>query len=925
MTITPEERARVNIDRRLKECGWEVQNHKEMNIFASRGVAVREFSMPGAGEVDYLLYADGKAIGVVEAKPEGWTLKGVEPQSRGYMGGLPQSVPAHRRPLPFGYETTGAVTQFTNVLEPEARSREVFAFHRPEELVRLARLKRQIQASLQAMPPLNAEGLWPAQIEAVENLERSLAENRPRSLVQMATGSGKTFTAVSAVYRLIKFGGAKRVLFLVDRRNLGTQTFTEFQQYVSPYNGRSFTQEYNVQHLNSNRVGEASRVVITTVQRLYSMLRGEEEFDEEREEGSLFEAGPGLEGGPVPVAYNPRIPLETFDFIVVDECHRSIYGLWRQVLEYFDAFLIGLTATPAKQTIGFFEGNLVMEYPHRRAVVDGVNVEGEVYRIRTKITEGGATLEAEPDFFVPRRDRRTRARRYAELDDDLTYTANQLDRDVVSEGQIRLVVRTFRDKLFTEIFPGRTNVPKTLIFAKDDSHADDITRIVRKEFNKEGSNEFCQKITYRTTGKKPEELLQEFRTAFYPRIAVSVDMIATGTDVKPLECLLFMRNVKSANYLEQMKGRGTRVVDKATLQTVTPDTDAKTRFVIVDAVGVLEGDKTESQPLERQPSVPLEKLLRSVATGVANPDLASSLASRLIRLDKRIGPEQKEELAAIAGGKNLGELAALLVESTDPDVQVERASQEHGLPPEELSDEQVEAAGEEMIREALKPFHDPSLRNRVLEVAQSSEQVVDEATVDELLEAGFDEEATEKARTLIDNFKKFIEDNKDEIEALHVLYSRPHRAGLRFRQVKELAAALKRPPIGATPDQLWRAYEALESAGVGKGGGKHLTDVIALVRHAMDPGQSLRPFTEEVEERYQRWLAEQEEAGASFTPEQRRWLDAIKDHVSTSLRIEQDDFEYGKLQQLGGLGRVYGVFGDDLTRIMEEINERVAA
>ncbi len=230
--------------------------------------------------------------------------------------------------------------------------------------------------------------------------------------------------------------------------------------------------------------------------------------------------------------------------------------------------LIGLTATPSKQTIGFFGGNLVVEYPHRRAVTDGVNVEGEVYRIRTSITSGGATLEAEPGFYVPRRDRRTRARRYAELDDDLTYTANQLDRDVVAEQQIRLVVRTFRDKLFTEIFPGRKNVPKTLVFAKNDAHADDITRIVREEFGK--GNEFCQKITYRTTGKKPDELLQEFRTGFYPRIAVSVDMIATGTDVKPLECLLFMRNVKSANYLEQMKGRGTRVVDRASLNAVTP-------------------------------------------------------------------------------------------------------------------------------------------------------------------------------------------------------------------------------------------------------------------------------------------------------------------------------------------------------------------
>jgi type I restriction enzyme, R subunit len=921
--MEPEARARKNIDLQLQECGWQLQDRDELNIYASKGVAVREFAMPGVGEADYLLYADGKAIGVVEAKPEDWTLRGVELQSGGYMGGLPESVPAFRRPLPFGYETTGTITQFTNALEPEARSREVLAFHRPEELVRLARLKTQVRRALEEMLPLMEEGLWPAQIEAIRNLEESLAQNRPRSLIQMATGSGKTFTAVSAVYRLIKFAGAKRVLFLVDRKNLGTQTLTEFQQYVSPYNGYSFAEEYNVQHLRSNRIDEASRVVVTTVQRLYSMLKGEEEFDEEREEGSLFEAGPALGGAPMPVIYNPRIPIETFDFIVVDECHRSIYNLWRQVLEYFDAFLIGLTATPSKQTIGFFGGNLVMEYPHRRAVTDGVNVEGEVYRIRTRITSGGATLEAEPDFYVPRRDRRTRARRYAELDDDLTYTANQLDRDVVSEQQIRLVIKTFKEKLFTEIFPGRRNVPKTLIFAKDDSHADDITRIVREEFGK--GNDFCQKITYRTTGKKPEELLQEFRTAFYPRIAVSVDMIATGTDVKPLECLLFMRNVKSANYLEQMKGRGTRVIDKATLNTVTPDTDAKTRFVIVDAVGVLESDKTESQPLERLRSIPTEKLLQSVAVGVANPDLASSLASRLSRLDKRIGPEQRQELAAFADGKDLKTLAGALVQSIDPDAHIAFASREHDLPPEELTEEQIQEAAEDTIRDALRPFHDPALRKGILEAARSSEQILDEVTPDVLLEAGFDEEAREKASMLVNDFKQFIEDNKDEIEALQILYSRPYRAGLRYRQVKELDTAIKHPPLGTSRERLWMAYEALESGRAYRSGGERITDVISLVKHAIDPEQPLKPYAAAVQERYENWLDEQEAAGASFTPEQKEWLDAIKDHIATSLRIEQDDFEMGELQRLGGLGRVYRVFGEDLTKIMDDLNERLAA
>ena len=603
--MTPEQKARQKIDRQLGQCGWVVQDRQEMNISAGLGVAVREFTLK-TGEADYLLYAGGRAIGIVEAKPEGHTLKGVEKQSMAYLSGLPGEIPSHGSPLPFHYESTGKVTQFTGLLDPDPRSREVFTFHRPEELERLVGLDAQLRSRLRQMPPLDTEGLWAVQAKAIQNLERCLADNRARALIQMATGSGKTFTACSISHRLIKFANAHRILFLVDRTNLGRQALREFYQYVSPYSNYKFPEEYPVQLLRRNTIDPATKVYITTIQRLYSMLKGEEEFDEANEEGSMFEAAAeSLHKEPLPVVYNPTIPIETFDFIIIDECHRSIYNLWRQVLEYFDSFLIGLTATPSKQTIGFFSTNLVMEYGHAKAVCDGVNVGFDVCRIATKISEEGATLQAEPGYYVPRRDRRTREVRHAELDADLTYTANQLDRDVVAENQIRLVISTFRDRLFTEIFPGRTEVPKTLVFAKDDSHADDITRIIREEFNR--GNDFCQKITYRTKGKT-EDLLAEFRNSFNPRIAVTVDMIATGTDVKPLECLLFMRNVKSASYFEQMKGRGVRVIPIDDLRAVTPDANGKFRFVIVDAVGVCCGKRSESKPMDRKPSVPLEKI-----------------------------------------------------------------------------------------------------------------------------------------------------------------------------------------------------------------------------------------------------------------------------------------------------------------------------
>ena len=439
----------------------------------------------------------------------------------------------------------------------------------------------------------------PLHSEAEERLVTLGCSEQQRLLVvvQMATGSGKTYLAVSSAYRLIRFAQVKRVLFLVDRRNLGRQTRSEFQAYTTPDDGSKFWELYNVQHLSSNVIDEASSVCITTIQRLYSMLKGETDYESDAEEASAFE-NETEDASPQFVAYNPEIPIDTFDVIIVDECHRSIYGKWRHVLEYFDAFVIGLTATPYGQTRNFFNQNLVYEYRHQQAVADNVNVGYYVYRIRTEITESGSTLEA--GSYVARRDRHSRRLNWDELDTDVEYAENQLDRDFVAEDQIRTVIQTFKKKLFKDLFPSRQTVPKTLIFAKDDSHAEDIVRTVREVFAK--GDEFCQKITYRSD--KPEDLIKTFRTQFNPRIAVSVDMISTGTDIKPLECLVFMRAVRSSGYFEQMIGRGVRVISPNDLENVTGDAPAKTHFIIVDAVGVCESVKTDSQSLPGDPSEP---------------------------------------------------------------------------------------------------------------------------------------------------------------------------------------------------------------------------------------------------------------------------------------------------------------------------------
>jgi type I restriction enzyme R subunit len=916
--VKPEARARQKIDQLLAAAGWNVQHFEELNLSAALGVAVREFRLK-SGFADYLLFIDRKAVGVIEAKPEGTTLRGVAEQSEKYLTGLPDTLRCYQKPLPFGYESTGTETFFRDLRDPDYRSRRVFAFHQPQTLQEWIKEPDTLRARLRQLPPLNTEGLRDCQIDAIANLEQSFAQAKPRALIQMATGSGKTYTAVSFIYRLIKFAGAKRVLFLVDRSNLGKQTLREFQQYVTPDDGRKFTELYNVQRLTSNTLDRVSKVCITTIQRLYSMLKGEAEFEEETEEESLFDSEVEVES-PKEVNYNPRFPIEDFDFIITDECHRSIYNVWRQVLEYYDTFLIGLTATPSLQTFGFFNQNLVMEYNHDRAVADGVNVGYEVYRIRTRITEQGSTVEA--GHYIDRRSRLTRAVRWQQLDENLDYSARQLDRDIVSESQIRTIIRTFKDKLSTEIFPGREEVPKTLIFAKDDTHAEDIVEIVRQEFGK--GNQFCKKITYRTTGEKPEDLIASFRNSYDPRIAVTVDMISTGTDIKPLECVLFMRDVKSRVYFEQMKGRGTRTINPNDFQAVTPGAKVKTHFVIVDAVGVCESDKSDSRPLERKRTVPFDKLLQSVALDNRDEDTLTSLAGRLARLDRKLSDNDRTEIESTAG-REFKQIINGLLGAVDPDQQIERAKAQFQT--QTPTQQQVQQAAVQLADDACTPFDNPQLRKLLDDLKTQREQIIDTVSQDQLLSAGFDTSAREKAQTLVQSFQQFIEQNKDEITALQIIYNQPYgQRQVTYEQIRQLADAIARPPHNLTTERLWQAYEQLETSKVrGAGPQQLLTNVISLVRFALGETDVLEPFPEMVNRRFQQWLEEQQQAGREFTPEQREWLVMIKDHIATSLSIEVDDFDYNPFYDRGGELKAVQLFGRELNSILIELNAVLAA
>ena len=806
--MNPEARARQNIDRMLEAAGWHIQNYAERDAAAALGVAVREYPLANAQRADYLLFVNGLAVGFIEAKKEGTTLSGAAQQAARYRANIPAGLPTQQG-CPFVYTSTGIETYFQDAREPNSRTRPVFAFHTPEALQdalqSIPTLRQRLKDDL---PPLDRGGLRICQFDAITNLEKSLAESRPRALIQMATGSGKTYLAVSSVYRLIKFANVKRVLFLVDRNNLGRQTLREFQTYTTPDDRRKFTELYNVQHLASNLIDETSSVCITTIQRLYSMLKGEPHYEsDDDEEGSTFEKE-AEDTTPQEVIYNQNIPIDTFDLIIVDECHRSIYGKWRHVLEYFDAFIVGLTATPYRQTLGFFNQNLVYEYRHERAIEDNVNVGYYVYKIETEITQSGSTLEA--GSYVARRERGSRQLNWEELDEDVEYTGNQLDREVVAEDQIRTVIQTFKDNLFTDLFPSRRIVPKTLIFAKDDSHAEDIVHIVRDVFAR--GDDFCQKITYQSD--KPEELIRRFRTDPIFRIAVSVDMISTGTDIKPLECLIFMRAVRSSGYFEQMIGRGVRTINTDDLRAVTGDATTKTHFIIVDAVGVCESVKTDSQP---QP----------------------------------------------------GELPP-----TDPNGQWER---------------------------------DPN-------------QILDDVSEDRVIETGFDDRSFTQAGTVIHAFKQFINQNVDELPALQILCRvQGAQDGLTEDDLKALEDALLQHSSSLSRESLWLAYKRRSSENV-QGNTEQSTDLISLVRFAMEYNLFLEPFSATVNRNFEEWLT-----GKDFTPEQHKWLEMVRDHIATSLDIQMSDFEYTPFAEHGNGAKVYELFGDDLDDLLKELTKKLVS
>ena len=933
-TDKDEATTRKEIDEKLISAGWLIQDKSRINLFESLGVAVREMDT-STGPADYMLFIDGKACGIIEAKREGEDLGHVAEQSARYSVSSANYVERwvpEDQPLPFLYEATNNEIRFRDERDPHPRSRFVFHFHKPETFKAWLEEGTTLRQRFHDIPELNIENLRDCQFKAIKGIEHSLKQGRERALLQMATGSGKTYAAVTQVYRLAKFAKTGRVLFLVDRGNLATNAKDEFEQFVIPQDGRKFTQHYNVNILGRAGIPDATKVTISTIQRLYSQLTNSE-LDDEADEHSGFEVEAStINKEPRPVSYNPHIPIEEFDVIIIDECHRSIYNLWRQVLEYFDAFLIGLTATPTKKTIGFFNQNLVSEYTHEDAVVDKVNVGYDIYRIKTELTEQGNIIEA--GAAVQIRDRLTKQKRLEILDEEEKWEAKKLDRSVLAPNQIRTVIQAFKDNCLRECFPNRIWkdermewVPKTLVFAKDDDHCDRIVDAIREVFDE--GNAFCKKITYKVGKKAADESIKAFRTDPQFRISVTVDMIATGTDIRPLECVMFMRDVKSQSYYEQMKGRGTRIIDIDELHKVTPDASGKNRFVLVDCVGVTETDKTETKSLETKPSVSTAKLMEEVARGDRHSETLRALGNRMIRLDLNLNDQQRKRVAELAG-KPLALIAGELIHATNEEPLIEAAKTHFKT--EEPTEKDIQAAFKPKAELLIKPFHDPVLREMLEAFRKETDQLIDDSP-DTVIDAGFD---AEKAEGLINNWQQFIQDHKNDIDAIELIYKQPYqKRHLSYEMINQLVEEIEQPPYHIAPVEVWKAYEQLKKAKVrGAPPESKLPILISLLRLATGVTDVLEPFTELVNERFDNWLKQQEAARQSsdtsrhsreggnpvFSKDQLAWLNKIKDQIAQNAEMTVEDFNYIPFTQEGGLLKARELFGKDLDNLIQELN-----
>lgn len=815
MIMTPEEKARVKIDRLFAEAGWTVVNRDEYEP-TMNAVAVREALLKGNLEADYFLMINGKACGVLEAKREEIDVASnmVSEQVATYAKMVPDYYQAWQNPLPLLYKSNAKVVDFQDYRKSNVEWEEINRIHTPKEIVDML----GIDDPFAGLPILKSKGLRACQFEAITELEKSFRTGQNRALMVLATGAGKTYTACLAAYRMLAYTPMRRILFLVDRNNLGKQAEGEFGTFRLTENGEAFNTIYTVNRLKSSTIPKDSNVVISTIQRLFSLLKGEEIVDNDDDDADDAT-------GEVTLPDNPKLPHDYFDMIVIDECHRSIYGNWRKVLEYFDtARLIGLTATPIPETMAFFNNNRIVNYTLEKSIVDGVNVDNRVYRIKTEATENvGAIMQGE---HVKVESRYTGKTEEVSSKETKNYSKTELNRSIVNPSQIKLILTTYRDAVYTEMFndpqrePQFEYLPKTLIFALNEAHATNIVKIAKEVFGEVCPNadmdRYVQKITY--SSGDSNELIRQFRNDRDFRIAVTCTLVATGTDVKPLEVVMFMRDVESEPLYIQMKGRGVRIIGDEQLRNVTPNALSKDCFFLVDAVGVTE--HTMSIPEQGEgpdvEAITLKVLLERIAHGNLPDMYIKRLASTLSRLHNKADGEQRAEFERLAHDS----MDAIATRIYD-------ALESGELPPfNDINEPNNERKG------LVAPVaNHAKVRKYILILAAGFVSTLMPGE-DTLISKGF---SVEEAKDTTSAFEQYCHDHQDEIEALRILYNQ-NGDPITYAMLKDLENKLKMENNKFSAKQLWNSYAIVCPDHVRRATKKEesdaLTNIIQLVRYA---------------------------------------------------------------------------------------------
>lgn len=854
--MTPEEKARVKIDQWFQDAGWQVVGRDEFTPCAT-AVAVREGLLTGNLEADYFLFVNGMAVGVLEAKREEIDVSAsvVSEQVEKYARSVPSHYPVLSRPLPLLYKSNGKTLLFRDYRDPHSDYEAIASIHTPKQVARLL----GIDNPFAGLPFLNRKGLRNCQYEAVSELERSFRTGQNRALIVLATGAGKTYTACQAAYRMLAYTPMRRVLFLVDRNNLGKQAEGEFGMFRLTENGDAFNTIYTVNRLKSAEIPADSNVVISTIQRLFSFLKGEKITDTDEDD-------PSDNSEDIEFPDNPNLPHDFFDLIIIDECHRSIYGHWSKVLDYFNtARLVGLTATPVPEAVAFFNNNIVANYTLEQSIVDGVNVGSRIYRIKTKATEdGGAIKEGDPLRVVTRYTGKVETVKSKE---DKTYTSQELNRSIINPAQIKLTLSTYRDVVYTELFndpqrePNMDYLPKTLIFALNEAHATNIVNIAKEVFGRTDPR-FVQKITY--SAGDSNELIRQFRNDKDFRIAVTCTLVATGTDIKPLEVVMFMRDVESLTLYTQMKGRGVRIIGDEQLRVVTPNALSKDCFFLVDAVGVTEHEHTIPEPSEpAEPTITLKDLLEKIAHGYLPDDYLKRLAAVLARLYNKADNEQRQTFTQLAHA-DMQDLARRIYDALGKNI----------LP----SFTDVNEPNNERKGLVAPVANHPEARKYILTLAAGFVTRLMPGE-DTLVYKGF---SREEAKSATDEFEQYCREHRDEIEALRILYNNEGEP-ITYSMLKDLERRLKMVSSRFSSERLWNYYAILRPDQVKRNTLKKereaLTNLIQLVRFAFGKTNKLECLMAGARQKFELWCGQKQ---AGISDKQREVISRIVDYLASN-------------------------------------------